>query len=72
MSTQAPAIGFDRTIRRPWIDAAARMVTEGVPEAEIRHELRELLASELSGTDARRKVITVLLRIWIRPEGELV
>lgn len=62
-------IGFDRTLRRAWIDEVVRLVTAGLDEAEIRQQMRGYLEPELPGVEARRKVVTVLRRVWITPEG---
>ncbi len=67
--TTSTEVGFDRTIRRDWADAAVSLVAAGLPEEQIRKELRARLESDLPGKEARRKVITILLRLWIRPVG---
>lgn len=66
-----PEIGFDRTLRRDWMDRVASLVGSGATEPSIRKEMRSYLEPDVPGTDARRKVITVLLRVWISPQGHV-
>lgn len=64
-------VGFDRTLRRAWMDQVAYLVGSGLAEADVRREMRAYLEPELPGVDARRKVVTLLLRIWIAPVGHV-
>ena len=59
-------LGFIRTIRLPWLDATAALCAELDAPADIRRRLDALLLAEMSGADARRKTIDVLLGIWLK------
>jgi hypothetical protein len=77
-----PSIGFDRRIRLAWLDRTAEIVGEALratrpgesPDpaalAAVRAALHRALAGEIQGTDARRKTVNILTRIWLRvPEA---
>jgi len=61
----AAVVGFDRKIKREWLDALADQVAQDQNAAKLRTYLHELLRSEHPGDDARGKTITVLMRIWV-------
>ncbi len=72
------SIGFDRRIRRAWLDRTAEIVGEALSGAGlgpaaltfVRAALNRALEEEIRGGDARRKTINVLTRIWLRvPEA---
>ncbi len=57
-------IGFSRTIFLSWLDATAALRTQHDDPLFIRQELEPILGKHLTGVDARRKTIDVLLGIW--------
>ncbi len=57
-------IGFSRTIKLPWLNAAANFRRQTEDMAELRAALEPVLMPELSGLDARRKTLDVLVGIW--------
>ena len=57
-------IGFSRTIYREWLDATASLRVQKDDPQVIRASLEEMLGNDISGKDARRKTIDVLLGIW--------
>lgn len=59
-------VGFDRKIKREWLDALADRVAQGQDVPALRTYLHRLLKKEHPGDDARGKTMTVLLRIWDR------
>ena len=63
-----PTIGFDRYVRRHWLDTAL-----AVAAGEIeRGLLVALLGSEIAGIEARSKTMIILNRMWLRPHPTLV
>lgn len=68
------SIGFDRRVRLAWLDRTAEIVRETLSGAgpdpaalsSVRAALNRALEGEVRGTDARRKTINVLTRIWLR------
>jgi hypothetical protein len=58
-------IGFDRRLELDWLDATVGLCQGELDPGIISGQLRQKLASEVRGTEARRKTITVLLRIWV-------
>jgi hypothetical protein len=61
-------IGFDRRLRRAWLDFVADLAAVHVAPDVIRAKLHDLLASvvaESGERGARSKTITVLLRLWV-------
>jgi hypothetical protein len=67
-------IGFDRMIRIEWLDAIAGIICEQKKPDEIRAAMHTLLEKEFPQYTARRKTITVLLRIWYKvpPEHKVI
>lgn len=64
-------IGFDRRVRREWLDFTADCAAAGLSREEIRTTLHALLApavAESGERGARSKTITVLLRLWVIPD----
>lgn len=65
-------IGFDRKIRLSWLDLAAGVVRDTRDVTAVNSALDRALATEVRGSEARRKSINVLTRIWLRvPEAHL-
>lgn len=67
-------VGFDREVRRKWLDETARLACAGLSEKEIKQELDVVLEGYLSGSSTTRsakgKTVTVLTRLWVRhPES---
>lgn len=61
-------IGFDRTIRIEWLDAAAARIVNGDSPDVARERIWEFLEDVEPGTtnnSGRGKTLTVLTRIWI-------
>ena len=61
-------IGFDRRLRREWLDFVADYAAAHVAPDVIRAKLHDLLApvvAESGERGARSKTITVLLRLWV-------
>ncbi|KAF5062959.1 hypothetical protein DSECCO2_299580 [anaerobic digester metagenome] len=64
-------IGFDRSLRLDWLDAAAGVSRETGDIEQIRNYLHAYLAGSYPHYTARRKTITVLTRVWSRiPESD--
>jgi hypothetical protein len=69
-------IGFSQRVRLEWFEHAARLVSAGNAPAEIEAALQDVLSDKLSvgGTAERgnrEKVISILLKIWVRPPGDI-
>lgn len=60
----AAVVGFDRKIKREWLDALADRVAQDQDAATLRLYLHEILKEEHPGDTARGKTVTVLMRIW--------
>jgi len=58
-------IGFDRKLQLDWLDATAGLCQESLDSGIVAARLHQQLESEIGGLEARRKTITVLLRIWV-------
>lgn len=57
-------IGLDRQLRLDWLDATVGLCQQGLDSDLVAQRLRQRLENEIRGAEARRKTITVLLRIW--------
>lgn len=58
-------IGFNRTVFRSWLDATAAFCAETDDAEEIRARLEPVVGQHLTGDEAIRKTIDVLLNIWL-------
>ncbi len=63
-------IGFDRRLRFDWLDDAVGLCRDGIEPGVIAAQLNDRLEREIAGSEARRKTVTVLLRIWVNVPGE--
>ncbi len=63
-------IGFDRRLQLDWLDTTTGFCQEGLDPSVVAGHLRQRLAGEIEGSEARRKTITVLLRIWVNVPEE--
>ncbi|MFW6082863.1 MAG: hypothetical protein ACOC8C_02280 [Chloroflexota bacterium] len=59
-------IGFNRTVFRSWLDATAAFCAETDDAEQLRARLGPVVAQHLTGDEARRKTIDVLLNIWLK------
>lgn len=70
-----PRLGFDRDIRRAWLDAAAAIASQRLSSRETQVALMRELDGQVRGTtpqSGRGKTVTILRRIWfaVPPEVE--
>jgi len=65
-------IGFDRFVRRQWLDIAAETVLGGASPEDLRAHLHAVLAEAHPGRKARSNTITVLVRVWASVDDEHV
>ena len=64
-------IGFDRKLDLDWLDATVALCQESLDPGAVAGQLRQKLAYEIAGDEARRKTINVLLRIWVNVPEEI-
>ncbi len=57
-------IGFNRRLQLNWLDATAALCIELDDPSAIRARLETIVGEQLTGIEARRKTIDVLLNIW--------
>jgi hypothetical protein len=58
-------VGFDRKIKREWLDAVADRVAQGQNASQLRSFLDKVLQADHPNAKARRNTMTVLMRIWM-------
>lgn len=58
-------IGFDRRVRKEWIDAIAERWSLGATVSEMREFGHRLLRLESLADEARGKTLTVLFHLWV-------
>ena len=61
-------IGFSRTITLDWLDVTASLCVQNIEPLSIRQHLSETISGAVTGTEAQRKTIDVLLAIWVKTE----
>ena len=66
--TKNNIIGFNRSLRRSWLDAAATLSAEVEDAEALRSRLEPIVAQDLEGVEARRKTIDLLINIWWRTQ----
>jgi len=62
--TISSRIGFDRLVKRGWLDVTAERVLGGASPEDLRAHLHAVLAEAHPGDKARSNTITVLVRTW--------
>lgn len=61
---KAVPVGFNRFLARTWLDAAAALAAEVDDPAALRDRLAPIVAQDLTGVDARRKTVDLLMNVW--------
>ena len=57
-----PLVGFDRFVRRTWLDHALEMAARGCESADV----KKWIENEVKGKDAARKTANLLVNFWVR------
>jgi len=65
-------LGFDRQIKKEWLDITMELLVEGKNTREIREQQERFMAVDLPGKDARRKTRLVISRMWFDNNPNLV
>jgi hypothetical protein len=60
-------IGFGKKIRSLWLDISLEHAASGRPFSQAKNELIEVVRRENPGSDAIRKVLVCLNRVWFDP-----
>jgi len=63
-------VGFDRKIKKEWLDALADQAARGEDVPALRRYLHKLLKEDHPAETARGKTVTVLMRIWVHVPEE--
>ena len=65
-------IGFDRRLKLNWLDTTVGLCQEhpGLDADFIAKRLKQYLANDVDGTEAREKTARVILRIWVNVREE--
>ena len=69
MRGDKPLVGFDRYIRKAWMDYAAQLVVNG-SVSEANELIEEYLESLISGNSSRRHTKSILAATWINTKTE--
>lgn len=64
-------VGFNRQLRRSWLDTTAAFVVESQDLLDLRARLEAVLQQDMAGVDARRKTIDLLLNIWLKTKEDV-
>ena len=64
-------VGFNRQLRRSWLDTTAAFVVETQDPLVLRARLEAVLQQDMAGVDARRKTIDLLLNIWLKTQEDV-
>ena len=77
MNSRLNQVGFSQRVRLEWFEATSSLVLAGTDDSTICETLRKMLEDKLSiGRDAKRgsreKVITILMKVWVRPPGDFI
>jgi hypothetical protein len=71
INRRSAIVGFDRRLQLDWLDVTVGLCQESLDPGIVAEQLRRKLEHEIAGAEARRKTITVLLRIWVNvPAGD--
>ncbi len=79
MGKRHESISIKQTVRLEWMQKTANLLLAGLDAKTIRHELHEFLSDKKSdgseggrGETSSNQVVSMLMRIWISPDPELV
>lgn len=62
----AKMVGFSRPIKIEWLEKVASLVREGKTDEEVKKEIHDYLAFEITSPTNLRKTREILLSIWVR------
>ncbi|WP_147431784.1 hypothetical protein [Mesotoga sp. H07pep.5.4] len=65
-------LGFDRQIKKEWLDVTIELLFEGKNAQHIREMQERFMALDLPGKDARRKTRLVISRMWLDNNTKLI
>ena len=77
MGERHEKLGIKQTIQKHWMDKTVRMLLAGMPEGEIRAQLRTLVEAQKPGNGAERRgtasagMTVAILAAWFAAEKEL-
>ncbi len=63
-------VGFDRNIKRGWLDKTADLLILGADEKSIRNILEDDIIKEIPSKVNRRKSISILIQSWVNVREE--
>ena len=66
----AKAIGFSRNLTLAWLNKAAELFRENLPEAEYKNQLTDYLSYEIKSPTNLRKTREILMHIWFYQEDD--
>ena len=72
MSKLSKMLGFDRQIKKEWLDMTMELLIEGKSTQHIREQQERFMALDLPGRDARRKTRLVISRMWLDNNAKLI
>jgi len=72
MSKLSKMLGFDRQIKKEWLDLTMELLVEGESTQHIREQQERFMALDLPGRDARRKTRLVISRMWLDSNTKLM
>ncbi|RLL82605.1 hypothetical protein Y696_00465 [Mesotoga sp. H07pep.5.4] len=72
MSKLSKMLGFDRQIKKEWLDVTIELLFEGKNAQHIREMQERFMALDLPGKDARRKTRLVISRMWLDNNTKLI
>ncbi|MCD6450384.1 MAG: hypothetical protein J7L34_07760 [Thermotogaceae bacterium] len=64
-------IGFDRQLKKEWLDLVVEMLHDGETRDKVTEALNKYMANDLKGKEAIRKTRLVINRIWFNPNSQL-
>ena len=68
----AKMVGLSRSIKLEWLNKTVELILEEKSEKQIKEELNEYLAFEISSPTNLRKTREILLTIWVRTPEEFL
>lgn len=71
ISLNSKMIGFDRQLKKEWLDLVIEMLHDGETRDKITEALNKYIGNDLKGKDAIRKTRLVINRMWFNPNSQL-
>lgn len=65
-------VGFDRQIKRKWLDKTVELLINKEDSKDIKNILDGIVKEDIASSESRKKCKNILMNIWINIDGEYI